>query len=146
MVLRRQIIFALAVAVAGVRHRAGDADAQLVDHVLRPAAAAGFALEQMLGGELVAGAIGDDMALEIGLAAEQPEAAPDLPFDGDAGVGLLGSAGLRYAGLGGLRDGTAVEARTSEECGQNGGEERRDNRAHRHPGASALVALPMRQK
>ena len=95
---------------------------------------------------MAAGAIGDDMALEIGLAAEQPEAAPDLPFDGDAGVGRLGSAGLRYAGLGGLRDGTAVKARTSEECGQNGGNERRDNRAHRHPGASALVALPMRQK
>ena len=54
---------------------------------LRPAAAAGVALQQVLGGELAAGAVGDDVALEIGFAAKQPEAVPDLPFDGDAGVG-----------------------------------------------------------
>ena len=41
----------------------------------------------MLGGELAAGAAGDDVALEIGFAAEQPEAVPDLPFDRHAGVG-----------------------------------------------------------
>ena len=46
----------------------------MIDQVLGPAAAAGVALEQVLGGELAAGAAGDDVALEIGLAAEQPEA------------------------------------------------------------------------
>src|SRR5436190_2133181 len=82
-------------------------------------------------------------APEVGLAAEQPEAAPDLPFDGNAGVSGLGSAGLRYAGFGRLRDGPAGQARTSEQRGQNDGDERRDNRAHRHPGARTLVTLPM---
>jgi hypothetical protein len=57
------------------------------------------------------------MALEVGLAAKQPEAAPDLPFDGNAGVGRLSGAGLHNAGLGGLGDGTAGKARTGEEGG-----------------------------
>ena len=57
--------------IAGTTARIWNADAQLVDHVLGPAAAAGFALEQVLGGELAAGAIGDHMALEIGFATKQ---------------------------------------------------------------------------
>ena len=64
----------------------------MLELVLGPAAATGVALEQVLGGELAAGPAGDDVALEIGLAAEQAEAALDLPLDGDAGVGLSARA------------------------------------------------------
>ena len=90
MRLRRQIVLALAVAVAGVEQRAGGVDAEMIDLALRPAASPGGAFELMLGGELAAGAVGDHVALEIGLAAEQPEAVLDLPVDGDAGIRLAG--------------------------------------------------------
>ena len=60
--------------------------------VLRPAAAVGVALELLLGGEQAAGAVGDDMALEVGLAAEQPEAVLDLPFDRGAGPSATGAS------------------------------------------------------
>jgi hypothetical protein len=80
----------------------------VVDQILRPASAAGFAFELVLGGELVAGAVGDDVALEIRLAPEQPEAVLDPPIDRDAGLGLRR---VRPDGLGiGLGIGAAVKA------------------------------------
>ena len=85
---RREIVLALAIAVAGVEQRARGVDAEMIELALGPAAPPGGALELMLGGELAAGAVGDHVALEIGLAAEQPEAVLDLPVDGDAGIRL----------------------------------------------------------
>ena len=67
MRFRREIVLALAIAVAGVEHRARGIDAEMIELALRPAAAAGGAFELMLGGELAAGAVGDHVALEIGL-------------------------------------------------------------------------------
>jgi len=86
MSLRRQVVFLLAIAVAGVQQATGAVDTQLVDQVLRPAAPAAVALKHVLGGELAAGPAGDDMAPEIGIAAEQAEAALHLPLDRHAGV------------------------------------------------------------
>ena len=139
MGLRREIVFALAVAVAGVEHRAGGIDAEMIDLVLRPAAAAGGAFEQMLGGELAAGAVGDHVALEIGLAAEQPEAVLDLPVDGDAGVGS-----------GRLRAGRGVCATAGVEAdrhGEEGGRSRkRQCDAWISRGQCSFVALSLRRK
>ena len=70
----------------------------------------------MLGGEQVAGPAGDDMALKIGVAAEQPEAVLDLPVD------------LKFAGAG-LGHGGAGKTG----AGQEGGEGRKGNGAHGHP-------------
>ena len=58
----------------------------MIDLVLRPAAAFGVALQQVLGRQLVAGAIGREVAQEVSLAAEQPEPVPDLPFDAETAV------------------------------------------------------------
>ena len=56
MRLRREIVLALAVALAGFEQEARGVDAQVRQDVLRPAAAAGRAFELMLGGKLAAGA------------------------------------------------------------------------------------------
>ena len=110
MRLRRQIAFLLAVAVAGVEQAAGGVDAQMIDLVLRPAAAVGVALELMLGGKLAAGAVGGDVALEVGVAAEQAEAVLDLPVDLQAAVGRR----LRRR-LGGLGQSPSVKAAERQE-------------------------------
>ncbi len=87
MVARAQIIFALAVAVAGFQQLARPVDAQPLDGVARPAAAVALAREPLLRRQHRVG-VGRDVALEIGLAAEQAEAVLDLPLDGRSGVRL----------------------------------------------------------
>ena len=81
MRLRREIVLALAVALAGFEQDARGVDAQMRQNVLRPAAAAGRAFKLMLGGKLAAGAGRSDVALEVGAALEQAEAVLDLPVD-----------------------------------------------------------------
>ena len=142
MGLRRQIVLALAVALAGVQHRAGRIDAQMIDLVLRPASPPGVALELMLGGELAAGAIGDHVALEIGLAAEQPEAVLDLPVDGDAAVG-----GGRGPGCAGCAPARLIEAGKEQKDCEEGGRSRKSCATHVYPGGQcSLVALSLRRK
>ena len=123
MRLRHQIVFALAVAVAGRQQDAGRVDAQVVDLVLRPAAAAGGALEEVLGGELAAGAVGDHVALEVGLAAEQAEAVLDLPFDCHVGGALRRQAGFDRLGAG-------LDAAIGQKCRENGGQNRMRGETH----------------
>ena len=64
-------------------------DAQVLDHVLGPAAAVGVAREPLLGGEHAVAAVGRHMALEIGLVAEQAEAVLHLPVDRELAAGRL---------------------------------------------------------
>src|SRR5262245_65647752 len=81
MLARRQIVLAHAVAVADLGQPAGTIDAEPLDRVARPAAAVAVDREPALGTEHAIPAIGGDLALEIGLAAEQAEAVLDLPLD-----------------------------------------------------------------
>jgi hypothetical protein len=81
VIARRQIGFALAVAVAGFQQLAGAVDAQPLDRVPRPAASVAVAREPPLGGEDPVPLERGDVALKISLVAEQPESALDLPFD-----------------------------------------------------------------
>ena len=76
-----EIDLALAVALADFHQPAGAVDAQALDRVARPAAAVALDREPLLGAEHAVVAPGRDMALEIGLAAEQAEAVLDLPLD-----------------------------------------------------------------
>ena len=126
----------LAVAVAGVEQRARGVDAEVIELALRPAASPGGALELMLGGELAAGAVGDHMALEIGLAAEQPKAVLDLPVDGDGG--------LRR---GRLCAGTAIHAGHQQKgCEKSGRSRKRCARHGLSRGQCRFVAMPLRRK
>ena len=76
-----EIIFLLAVAQAGLRHPPGLVDAQIVDHVARPAAAVAGMRQPLLGGQNAVAAIGGNVPAKIGLVAKQPEAIPHFPFD-----------------------------------------------------------------
>lgn len=87
VIFRGEIVLAVAVALAGLRQLAGAVDAELVEHVLGPAAAAGVLGELLLGGEDAAGAVGGDMPLEVGVVAEQAEAVVHLPHDLRGGAG-----------------------------------------------------------
>ena len=90
-----QIIFLLAVAQAAFRQPPGLVDAQIVDHVARPAAAVGGARQPLFGGENAVAAMGGDVAAEIGLVAEQPKAVAHLPFDPDRTAASARRAGGR---------------------------------------------------
>ena len=70
------------------------------------------------------------MTLEIGLAAEQAEAVPDLPFDGHAGLGCW-----RRNGVGGL----SIRAPGETGAGEESGQSRDSNRAHRGPEANTAL-------
>jgi hypothetical protein len=120
--LRRQVTLALAVALAGVGQRADGVDAQVLQHVLGPAAAVGVAFEQPFGCELAAGAGCHDVALEIRVAAEQAEAVLDLPFDLDGRADGLGVRG-------------PVEAGTGEEGGEGG----KGNGSHHNPNTQSAI-------
>ena len=99
MIARSQINFAFAVAIAEFEQLAGTIDAQPLDRVARPAAAVAVLGKPALGREHAFAAVGGDVALEVGLAAEQPEAVLDLPLDlqrrrgAGLGVGSRGAPG-----------------------------------------------------
>src|SRR5262249_11605763 len=98
VIARGERDFALAVAVAGFQELARTIDAESVHDVARPAAAVAFACQAPLGREQAAAARRFDMALEVGLAAEQAETVFDLPLDarriagGRLGTGRLAAA------------------------------------------------------
>ena len=81
MIAGREIDFARAVALAEFHQPAGAIDAEAFDGVARPAAAVALDREPLLGAEHAVVAPRRDVTLEIGLAAEQPEAVLDLPLD-----------------------------------------------------------------
>jgi hypothetical protein len=87
VVLRIEVVLAFAAALAGLRQPACGGEAQLSDHVLGPAAPVGGGRQPLLGAEHAAADVGRDMALEVGLAAEQPEAVLDLPDDAELAGG-----------------------------------------------------------
>ena len=78
---RRQIVLALAVALAGFGNASGLVDAEIADHVARPAAPVARAREPLFGGEHAVAAARGGVAAEIGLVAEQAEAVLHFPFD-----------------------------------------------------------------
>src|SRR6266852_1956172 len=84
VVARRQIAFALAVALAEFEQLAGTVHAQPLDRVARPAAAVAVARQPALGREHALAAMRGNVPLEIGLVAEQAEAVLDLPLDAGA--------------------------------------------------------------
>ena len=90
MVARRQIILLRAVALAGVEQPAGAIGAQPLDRVARPAAAVALALQAILGRQQAVAAVGGDVALEVGLTAEEAEAALHLPLDARSAAARLG--------------------------------------------------------
>ena len=95
MVAGRQIEFALAVAIAEFEQLAGAVDAQPLDRVARPAAAVAVARQPALGRQHALATMRGNVALEIGLVAEQAEAVLDLPLD--AGPGRVAELGLGRA-------------------------------------------------
>src|SRR5262249_3362568 len=106
-----KIDFALAVAVAGFQELARTIDAESVHDVARPAAAVAFACQAPLGREHATAARRFDVALEVGLAAEQAETVFDLPLEA-----------RRIAG-GPLRTGrVAAAAGKEEESNEKNGE------------------------
>ena len=110
---------------------------QLIDDLFGPAAPIGVLLQQMLGGEHTAGFACRDLTLEVRLAAEQPEPAPDLPVDRKAGVGLLLNS-RRLDQRFGLCDGAAA----GEGGGEEGGQSRKDCEAHGCPISRCGVLAP----
>ena len=129
MGLRRQVVLTLAVALAGVEQVAGGIDAKMVERYPWPSRGRRWPGSSMtLGGELAAGPVGDDVALEIGIAAEQPEAVLDLPID----------LHLVATGLGGGKVGAGA--------GQKGGQRRKHGGAHGKSGAGRVLAPRMRRK
>ena len=99
MIDRAQVVLLFAVAQAGFRQPSGLVDAEIVDHVARPAAAVGGARQPLFGCEDAVAAMGGDMAAEIRLVAEQAEAVADLPLDPDrtAARGGPGGGGVAAA-------------------------------------------------
>ena len=79
--------------LAVVEQLPGAVDAEPLDRVARPAPTVGLALQAILGGEQAVAPVGGDMALEIGLAAEQAEAVLDLPLDVRPDAARLGERG-----------------------------------------------------
>jgi hypothetical protein len=114
--LRREIVFALAIALAGFEQDARGVDAQMRQNVLCPAAAARRAFKLMLGGKLAAGTGRSGVPLEVGAALEQAEAVLDLPVDVNAG-------------LFGLSEGRSGKGRE----GKEGGKRRNGQSAHLGP-------------
>ena len=120
VIARRQIDFALAVAIAEFQELARTVDAQPLDRVARPAAAVGLARQALLGREHAVAARCGDVTLEVGLVAEQAKPVLDLPFDmrgaGASGLGV----GSRSAGD---REGNGDQAKDAEMAH----DDRRDN-------------------
>src|SRR5262249_8658327 len=87
VIARRQIAFALAVALAEFQQPAGTVDAQPFDRVARPAATVALARQALLGREHATAARRGNVTLEIGLAAEQAESVLHLPPDVWCGAG-----------------------------------------------------------
>src|SRR5262245_15933889 len=81
VIARRHIDFALAVALAGFQEPAGAVDAEPVDDVARPTAAVAVLGQEPLGRDHAIAAHRTDVALEVGLAAEQAKAALHFPLD-----------------------------------------------------------------
>ena len=100
MVARRQIDLARAVALAEFHQPAGTIDAQPLDRVARPAAAVALDRQPPLGTEHAVVAPGGDVALEVGLAAEQAKPVLHLPLDARLGIArrLRERSGIRNSG------------------------------------------------
>ncbi len=81
VVARRQIDFALAVAIAEFQQLARAVDAQPFDRVARPAAAVALACQAPLGREHAIAVRRGDVTLEVGLVAEQAKPVLDFPLD-----------------------------------------------------------------
>src|SRR5262249_44043841 len=81
VILRREIIFAAAVALARLHQLARAVDTQAVDHIARPTSTIAGARQPLFCREHTVAGIGGDMTLEIGLVAEETKAVLDLPFD-----------------------------------------------------------------
>ena len=98
VVARRQIGFALAVPLAGFQQPARAIDAEPLDDVARPAAAVAVLGQAPLGREHAIAAHRLDVALEVGLAAEQAKAVLGFPLDARrAAGGRLGPRGIAAA-------------------------------------------------
>ena len=119
MVVRRQIDFTRAVAIAVFHQPAGAIDAEALDHVACPAAAVGVDGKAALGTENAIVAPGGNVALKVALAAEQPEAVLDLPLDARLGGRALRERGrIRAVGQAGAR---SEQEKDAHGGGSNGG-------------------------
>ena len=81
MITRREIAFAFAVTLASLDQPAGAVDAQSFDGVARPATAVAVACKAALRRKHPLAPMRRNVALEIGLVAEQAKAVLDLPLD-----------------------------------------------------------------
>ena len=130
-----EVIFLLAVAQAAFRQPSGLVDAEIVDHVARPAAAVAGARQTLLGGEDAVAAMGGGVAAEIGLVAEQPEAIAHFPLDPDR---TAARSRRRTGGRQLQRRRSAGLGRRVRACDidQKSGKGRSSKRAHWGPGES----------
>src|SRR5262249_46406626 len=95
VILRSEIIFADAVALARLHQLARAVDTQAVDHIARPTSTIAGARQPLFCREHTVAGIGGDMTLENGLVAEGTKTGLDLPFDAQIVVARLGQACAR---------------------------------------------------
>jgi hypothetical protein len=81
VIARRKIDLAFAVTVAEFEQPARTIDAQPLDHIARPAAAVALFCQPPLGRQHAIAARRFDVALEVGLVAEEPKPVLDVPLD-----------------------------------------------------------------
>ena len=90
VIARRSIYLALAIALAEFQKLAGAIDAKPLDRIARPAPAIALARKAALGREHAVALCRGNVALEIGLVAEQAEPVLDLPLDAQHAATKLG--------------------------------------------------------
>jgi hypothetical protein len=122
MILRAEVVFTLAVALAGFQQSPGHIDAQLAKRVLGPAAAVAGDREPPLGGQHAVALVGGDVLLEFLLGTEQTKPVLDLPDHLQLAAGGRRVCRLRC----GLQGGRGA--------GEEDGGGRQGNAAHRYPG------------
>ncbi len=124
VILRREIDFAAAVALAEFRDAAALTDAQLVDDAGSPAAALARAFEPPFGRENAVAARRRHMPLKVGLVAEEAKAVLHLPLDPRPGIAGRQGQGRRRGRL---------SRRVKTGHGQEKGEKAKNDAVHVDP-------------